>query len=168
MRVLLTCGFILCFVSLGFSQIEKPRPDFSDYPVKRIYKGKPAVPILSKEQRWFRTVIRKGANADVQFAGHYTVPEWGCGTQCIAFVVVDSIRGRVYDGYPISELPFAWVEERHPPSTARIEFYPTSRLLKINGCPGEHDCGLYDYVMIEGRGLKLIRKELLPQKYQPE
>ena len=47
-----------------------------------------------------------------------------------------------------------------------MEFHPNSRLLKINACPNETNCGLYDYVMVEGKGLKLIRKELLPQEFQ--
>jgi len=168
MRVLFPCVLMICCVTLTFPQSGKPRPDFSDYPVQHIYTGKHAPPILSKEQRWFRTRIREGAEADIQFAGHYTVPAWGCGSSCIAFVIVDSISGRVYDGSAISALPDDWVEEYKPPSTAPVEFHPTSRLLKVNGCPSEHDCGLYDYVIVGGKGLKLIRKELLPQKYQPE
>jgi hypothetical protein len=159
---------MLCFITLAFPQSGKTRPDFNDYPVRHIYKGKHAAPILSKEQRMFRTRIREGAKADTQFASHYTVPAWGCGSGCIAFVVIDSITGRVYDGLGVSSLPGDWIDEYKPPSTAPVEFRPTSRLLKINGCPGEHDCGLYDYLMVEGQGLKLIRKELLPQKYQPE
>ena len=39
----------------------------------------------------------------------------------------------------------------------RMEFHPNSRLRKINACPNEKDCGLYDFVMVEGRGLKLVR-----------
>jgi hypothetical protein len=27
-----------------------------------------------------------------------------------------------------------------------------------NACPNEENCGLYDYEMVEGKGLKLIRK----------
>jgi hypothetical protein len=37
-------------------------------------------------------------------------------------------------------------------------------LLKINACPNEENCGLYDYEMIDGKGLKLIRKELLTKE----
>ena len=48
----------------------------------------------------------------------------------------------------------------------RMEFHPNSRLLKVNACPNEANCGLYDYVMVEGRGLKLVRKELLPEEFQ--
>ena len=47
-----------------------------------------------------------------------------------------------------------------------MEFHPNSRLLKINSCPNGSNCGFYDYVMIDGSGLKLVRKELLPKEFQ--
>jgi hypothetical protein len=40
--------------------------------------------------------------------------------------------------------------------------------MELNMCPNEHDCGFYDYVMIDGKGLKLLRKKLLPMQYQSE
>jgi hypothetical protein len=143
-----------------------PRPKFRDYPVKSIYHGQPAKPIITKEFRSFRTMIRRGANTDVEFAGHYTVPRWGCGTDCNGFVVVDSISGKVYDGFGVAELPTTWVEEHGDDAKERMEFHPNSRLMKINACPNEENCGLYDYVMVDGKGLELIRKELLPKEYQ--
>jgi len=54
-----------------------PRPRFWDYRVKNIYRGKPAAPIITKEFRNVRTAIRRGANSDVEFAGHYTIPRCG-------------------------------------------------------------------------------------------
>jgi hypothetical protein len=148
------------------SEVEKHRPQFSAYPVTTIYHGKPARPVITKEFRSFRAMIRLGADSEVEFAGHYTIPRWGCGTGCNAFVVVDSISGRVYDGFGLAELPFKWLEQHGGEEVARMEFHPNSRLLKINACPNEKDCGLYDYVIIEGKGLKLVRKELLPDEFQ--
>ena len=165
MQLFVVCASIAGLLGLGLSQAEKPRPEFSDYAVKKIYSGKPATPVLSKGQRGYRTVIREGAKHDVQFAGHYTVPEFGCGAGCSAFYVVDSISGKVYSGLGAADLPDAWLE-KHDPDIKRIEFHPDSRLLKINGCPNETNCGFYDYIMVEGVGLKLVRKELLPREFQ--
>jgi hypothetical protein len=106
-------------------------------------------------------MIRNGAASDVEFAGHYTVPRWGCGTDCNVFVIVDSISGRVYDGFELAELPAAWAEKHEGHNVARMEFHSNSRLLKLNACPSEKNCGLYDYLMVEGKGLKLVRKQLL-------
>lgn len=149
------------------AKAESSRPQFSDFPVESIYRGKPAPPIITKDWRNFRTMIRLGAASAVNFAGRYTVPSWGCGAGCNEFVVVDSRSGVVYDGLLVVELPPAWEEHHEDSETVRMEFHPNSRLLKINACPNEENCGLYDYVMIDGKGLKLIHKELLPKEYQP-
>ena len=143
-----------------------PRPRFRDYAVKNIYHGKPARPIIAREFHAYRTMIRKGANSDVEFAGHYTIPRWGCGTECNGFVIVDSISGKIYDGFGVAGLPLKWLEGHGDEERERMEFHANSRLLKINACPNEENCGLYDYVMVEGKGLKLIRKELLPKEFQ--
>jgi hypothetical protein len=162
--ILLVC----CLLPQGISsQVEEPRPEFSDFPVKDIYRGEPARPIITKEFRSVRTTIRRGARSGVEFAGHYTVPRWGCGTDCNGFVIVDSVSGKIYDGFGLAGLPFDWLE-KHGGYYAieRMEFHPTSRLMKINACPNESNCGLYDYVMFEGKGLKLVQKELLPKEFQ--
>jgi len=139
-----------------------PRPRFRDYSVKDIYRGHPAKPTITKDFRMYRTMIRREANTAVEFAGHYTVPRWGCGTDCNGFVIVDSVSGKVYDGFGVAGLPLTWLEKHGGyDALERMEFRPNSRLMKINACPNEENCGLYDYEMVEGKGLKLIRKELL-------
>src|SRR5205807_8936201 len=118
---------LLLMVAASLAQQPKTaRPDFSDFSVKHIYKGAPAKPRLSKDERMFRTRIREGAELPVQFAGHYTVPAWGCGAGCIYFVIVDSITGRVYDGFSVADLSLSWVEQH--PDVLRIQFHPDSRL----------------------------------------
>ena len=160
----------ICFlISLGLevsSAADEPRPKFSDYAVKGIYREKPTPPIVTKERRSVRARIRRGADSNVEFAGHYTIPRWGCGTSCNGFVIVDSISGRIYDGFGVVDLPLGWLEEHGGDAIERMEFHPDSRLLKINACPNEANCGLYDYVMIEGKGFRLLRKEFLPNEFQ--
>src|SRR5580698_10761332 len=132
MRMLIPIAIL--FVLLGQelpSETEAPRPKFTDFAVTEVYRGKPAEPKITKDFRLFRTVIRRGAESSVEFGGHYTVPRWGCGTGCNGFVIVDSISGRVYDGFGIAGLPFRWVEERGgDEAIPRMEFYPNSHLLK--------------------------------------
>jgi hypothetical protein len=146
------------------------RPSFTDFKVTHVYHGAPAPPKLTTaRQRTFRTMIRDGAKQKVEFAGHYTVPKWGCGTSCVSFAIADSISGKVYDTpfEAVSELPGAWFDEHPTKSSDWFEWHPNSRLMKIDGCPNERDCGFYDYVMVDGEGLRLIRKELLPAEFQP-
>lgn len=148
------------------AQSAPPRPSFDRYPAEQIFRGAPVPPKLNHDQEMFRTVIRQGAKAEVQFAGHYTVPQAGCGAECSGFYIVDSITGKVYDGFSILDLPPQWLEKQSGDPPLRIEFVPSSRLLKINGCPSESNCGYYDYVMIDGQGLKLVQKWLLPKEFQ--
>lgn len=155
---------LLVMTAAGPAQRPKTRPDFKAYAVEKIYTGAPAAPKLNRDQRTFRTRIREGAKSPVQFAGHYTVPRWGCGAGCSTFVIVDSITGAVYSGFNVADLPAAWIEKHG--EQEQMEFRPNSRLIKINGCINEENCGFYDYAMIEGKGLKLLRKELLPREFQ--
>jgi hypothetical protein len=157
---------VLLVIGAGaWAQHKNSRPAFKDYAVEKIYMGAPAAPRITPDWRNFRTRIREGAKSRVEFAGHYTMPRWGCGTGCSMFVIVDSIRGRVYGGFSVADISIDWLDKH--PELPRMEFQPRSRLLKINGCPGETNCGFYDYEMIEGKGLKLVRKELLPKEFQP-
>jgi hypothetical protein len=148
----------------GDARPTSKRPEFSEYQVAEIYTGKPAPPKLTKAQRAFRTRLRLAAKQSADFAGHHVVATWGCGASCVAFSIVDSVTGAVYDGFGVVELPGEW-EEEHP-APERLEYKRSSRLLRINGCPNEANCGFYDYEMVDGKGLKLLRKELLPKKYQ--
>ena len=161
------CVFLAFAIGL-LAQDASPRPRFDDFSVKQIFHGSTAAPKLGTQgQRMFRTMIRSGAKAEVEFAGHYTVPRWGCGTDCSQMVIVDSITGRVYDvPFSVVELPPAWEESHSAEDNERMEFHPDSRLMKLNMCPNEQDCGFYDYEMVDGKGLKLVRKQLLPKEYQ--
>jgi hypothetical protein len=77
----------------------KPKYKFSDFKIANIYKGRLAEPILladSKEYN-YRTVIRESCKSQgVNFAGHYTIAIWGCGTECANMAIVDRITGEVY------------------------------------------------------------------------
>ena len=76
----------------------KEPPRFEQYPAPKNFKGKPAPVNLAshKEARRFRTNLRNSAQEGPNFAGHYTVVTWGCGTACMVFAVVDARTGRVY------------------------------------------------------------------------
>lgn len=45
--------------------------------------------------RTYRTVLKNGIAAGANFAGHYTVVVWGCGSSCSSFAVVDLKTGQV-------------------------------------------------------------------------
>jgi len=75
-------------------------PQFEDFPVHHIYRGKPA-PIdfnSNPQARTFRTRLKEAAAGGPDFAGHYRVAEWGCGSNCQDFTFIDSKTGAVLDG----------------------------------------------------------------------
>ena len=66
-------------------------PQFTEFPAGEVFSAKPASPkfVHSGDQR-FRTRIRDGASRGPNFAGHYTIADWGCGTSCVSIAVVDA------------------------------------------------------------------------------
>jgi len=75
-----------------------PAPPFERYAVSPRFLGKP-VPVdltTDKRARRFRTVLRTGAAAGPNFADHYTIVTWGCGSSCQIHAIVDTANGRVY------------------------------------------------------------------------
>jgi hypothetical protein len=73
--------------------------DFRRHPVSEIYTGALAPVDLGSDPRvrQFRTRLTEGAKQGPNFAGRYTIVEWGCGTNCQQVAVVDARTGRVSD-----------------------------------------------------------------------
>jgi hypothetical protein len=73
------------------------RPAFDDYPVEGIYSGVPAAVDFTSnpEASAFRTRITQGAAVGPNFAGHFTVIGWGCGTECQNHAIVDAVTGDI-------------------------------------------------------------------------
>ena len=57
-------------------------PKFADFPVRLDVPARRAAPVLTRENRVFRTQIRRGAAHGPIAAGRYAVADWGCGSQC--------------------------------------------------------------------------------------
>jgi hypothetical protein len=127
------------------AQESSREPQFADYPAAVVH-GAPAAPKLATAgQRRFRTEIRDWAEKGPNFAGHYTVAEWGCGAGCAQFAVVDNQSGTVYEG-PFGSLPKALVcfgdlDVDH----SGIAYRDNSSLLVLKGCPNNKACGAYYY-----------------------
>lgn len=47
------------------------------------------------DAKLFQTTIAEQTAEGPNFAGHYTVATWGCGTECQGFAIVDSITGDI-------------------------------------------------------------------------
>jgi hypothetical protein len=76
---------------------ERP-PRFEDYAVlDTTFDGRPAAVNIGTADygQRFQAILRRGAAAGPNFAGHFTVVTWGCGTACQASVVVDAVTGNL-------------------------------------------------------------------------
>ena len=74
------------------------KPQFRDYVVADTYSGAPALVnfCISPGARYYRTRLREGAAKGPNFAGHFTIVTWGCGSDCYDIAIVDARTGRVW------------------------------------------------------------------------
>ena len=133
MKIGFVCGLLAIALSMPAQNSQQAQanpatslavPQFEQYKVNKIHRGKPAVPVLrTLEDREYHTRIREGATAGPNFAGHYTVIIIGCGTECASFVIVDAASGRV----------FSRAQKEY---TCGPTFKVNSRLLTTDVCTG--------------------------------
>jgi len=73
-----------------------PTKSFKDFEVN-LYKGKLASPNFKTnlDAKRFITRITNECKKGVNFAGHYTLVSWGCGTACQSNVLVDRKTGKI-------------------------------------------------------------------------
>jgi hypothetical protein len=72
-------------------------PRFEDYRCTATLSITPRPPDLSDPQaHTFRTRLTEGAKSPPDFAGFYTVVEWGCGSPCQTHALIDRRTGKVY------------------------------------------------------------------------
>ena len=88
----------------GSMEKETSTPRFEDFSNNNKYEGEIAKPNFdtNKEAYAFRGQIKKDLEAGTNFAGHYTIAQWGCGTECSTGIVVDNKTGTIYS-LPVAE-----------------------------------------------------------------
>jgi hypothetical protein len=160
---LLFALFCACLFAAQASAQGDAGPSFRDYP-ERAFKGRAAaLKLTTREARAYRTRLREGARRAVNFAGHYKLHTWSCGTGCLQTALIDARTGEVffpaeldgfivcfYDPKPVDDLEEA------------LKFERGSRLIVMSGYPtsergkDEPKKGLYYYEWT-GRDLKLLK-----------
>src|SRR5262249_54541160 len=118
-------------------------PRFEDYPVARVFEGRPARPIflrnrdkLKEKDKSFRVKVAQGLANGPNFAGHYSVVEWGCGRDCVEFVIADTMTGRLFyhSGSIFSPLMIPEQGAASGRPYAGLEYRLDSGLLIADGC----------------------------------
>ncbi len=71
---------------------------FENYPAEKT-AIKISTPLDFKnnlDAAYFKTVLTREYAKGPNFAGHYTVADWGCGTRCMDFAIIDNTTGKIY------------------------------------------------------------------------
>ena len=131
-------GFSVCFIvalALAIPAQSSKKPIFSAYPT-RIETAKAKVINFrqSPDARTFKTRLKEALRGGVNFAGHYIVAGWGCGTGCISGAIIDARNGNVYwleqfNALGVGDVNGEYAEEP-------VAYRKNSRLLVITGSPG--------------------------------
>lgn len=153
--LLVIYGAVLGLMSGPSSAAANP-PTFKNLPIVEKFVGTPAPVVLKSgaRARRFRTVLKEGAKTGPNFAGHYTVVKWSCGTACAEFAIVDAKDGQVYFPTIMKFNSYALVHD----GTEPFQYRKDSSLFIIAGEPDEIDkLGVY-YYRWTGNDLKLLHK----------
>lgn len=166
--ILLTALFVACS-SAGFAQ--SPKPTFKQYPAT-VEKLKNVRVNLSshKNARMFRTNLRNAAKEGVNFAGHYILTTWGCGTNCSQSAIIDARNGKVFFPHELEGAGFGFCDL--PDEVEALVSQADSRLLILNGFKGgelESDngrCGIY-YLEWTGTKFRQVKFEEKKRREMP-
>ncbi|HMF57537.1 MAG TPA: hypothetical protein VK619_14435 [Pyrinomonadaceae bacterium] len=159
MRKMFAALSVIGLLFIGSVARPQSTPRFEDYSAP-VYRGRRAPVNLSSTRgaNSFRTRLREGASEGVNFAGHYTLVQWGCGAGCVDAAIIDAKTGTVYfpnelGGFPI----YYWSD-----NDEGLQFKPNSRLLVLSGAPASEansdnpKTGLY-YYQWTGTRLRLVK-----------
>jgi hypothetical protein len=102
-----------------------PKYNFNQFKVDKVFNGPFVKPDFNTNPKWkfYKTRIIEGAKGKPNFAGHYWICGWRCGSNCQTFVIVDCITGKIYDGlddFEIEENKISNLWECHPNSKMLI------------------------------------------------
>jgi hypothetical protein len=128
---------------------DEPVPRCEDFLVKELYSDPIAQPrIIKPEERRYRTAIENGVRKGFgvlhepegtekrgpNFAGHYIVVQWGCGTECLQYAIVDAKDGAIYQP-PVPGSHIAYFD------SGRLDYRLRSKLMvvKTNCAMGDRE-----------------------------
>jgi hypothetical protein len=159
-------AFDKCRMVTAVDLADHKAPSFAAYRVSS--QGTLASPKLDLKSnpvaRKYRTVLREEISQGPNFAGHYRVAAWGCGSSCTMFAVVNLSTGRVVtpEGFSMTSGVFFYVDNRTAFPRSQSDFWllgfrRDTRLLVVLGDLDEDESreGAF-YFILENERLRLI------------
>lgn len=169
LKLVLLTALILAF-SLSVSA-QSTTPTFTQYAAKVENIKNVRVNLKShKDANMFRTNLRNAAKEGVNFAGHYILTTWGCGTNCSQSAIIDARTGKVFFPRVLEGAGFGFCDL--PDDTEPIISKLGSRLLILNGFKGgdlsldNAPCGVY-YLEWTGTNFRQVKFEKKQRREMP-
>jgi hypothetical protein len=163
-KIVLLTALILACGSIGLAQ--STMPTFTQYAVKVEKTKNVRVNLKShKNANNYRTNLRNAAKEGVNFAGHYILTTWGCGTNCAVSAIIDARNGAVFFPDQLEGSGFGFCDL--PDDTEPIVYRANSRLLVLSGFKGgdlnlqNGRCGIY---YLEWTGTKFKQVKFVEKK----
>ena len=139
--VLLMCG--------ATSSFGAEPPTFEQYPVNEPFDQTPAPVDLKSHPRAkrFKDALSVSASLGPNFAGHYRIVTWGCGSACLELAIVDLESGRVHFPGKLKRDYYQGVRD----GTEPFNFRKDSALLVVAGSPNHRErLGLHYFLWKTG------------------
>ena len=131
-------------------------PRFEDFPARSAHAGRNRLVLKGNDVHW-RTRLRWTLGQKPDFAGHYVLASWGCGTECVMGAAVDVRTGTVVW---LSGSLCCWYSDGQgaPENVEPLRYRRDSRLLVLTGRRDERDGDARThYYAIEGNRFVHLR-----------
>lgn len=170
MKHLILTAMVLALSTAAFAQ---RKPMYASYSSRIETIRNIKVDLSTRNARMYRTNLRNAAKEGVNFAGHFILTGWGCGTNCSEWAIIDARNGHVYFpdkfagvGYGFCDLPDHAMPGDAPnladDASGPLYYKKNSRLVVLTGYTGggldnkRAKCGVY-YFEWTGTSLRQIK-----------
>lgn len=147
--------------SLSINCHKDNEPTFDLFKVDKadkIWRKAKGLQFVDKKSKRYKTVISFGANKEANFAGHFRVVTWGCGSDCHQFAIVDLKKRTVFMSDTIELVAGAMGNDED-----RIFFNVDSSLIVFNGLVNDEIEGKFFFNWKGGRLVFLCRGDLIKE-----
>jgi hypothetical protein len=163
-------AFDKCRIVTSSDLTDNKAPHFTAYriPTPEVIEG-PKLDLKSNPTaRMYRTLLRQEVARGPNFAGHYRVAIWGCGSSCAMFAVINLNTGRVItpEGFSATSYVYFDVDQNFFPGSqswhGQFGFRKDSRLLVVLGDLDEDESreGAF-YLVLDAERLRPIHSTLV-------